>query len=709
MSNKCPGCGREISPDALCSCSYNGMHENGTSSILPEGSVLNGRFIIKELLKTGAMVTVYKAEDKDSKEICLVKELKPFWAELQEEKDHLTSRFKSQSKIFSGFKCAAIPRLIDYFVLEDCYYLVKEFVEGDSLEDIMKISASPGLPYKQVVKWGIQICEVLEYLHEQKPAVVYKDIKPTNFISALPDNSIVLIDYGIACTLQEGLPVNILTTIGNMDFMSPEQLLGKVGPASDIFSLGATLYYLLTGAMQTLFDYKPVSTIIPGISEKLDDVIRRSLEFKPEDRFKTATEMRLDLERILDPHRLTTRKLSEVDLWISYLFGAKLDEKTKLEAISKLETFDVQKATIALMKILEKDGSTAIRQAAALALGNRKDPSCIQVLIDKTKDKKSKVAAACIKSLVEFDDVRVLSCLTGALKSKSRKVRKEAALSLEKIGDQKAIDPLKEAIKNEKDENKSLKKTFKKVLKKLKNLDEEETEDDYVKEAPPPAQEKDTYKPDYKPKDRIYLKLLNELLEKDPNSSVPFILINKAKMDQRFFEVMDREYNIAAKNEEKKRTNDISYLMRVMDNLRIRENMAPPYEPTPEELDELMDIMEGKIEPEEAAAEEVFDDILIDDSGAEPLEEREPFIEEKDDIPEDIKRKIQAYKNILMDEPEVIDEMISYYRELKEDYPDSKFLSESIVWAVIKKGDVVEGLRSLGTIMEPGLGRKSFF
>jgi len=475
--NKCPDCGLENRPNANfcdgCGHSFGDVQESDSASFaLPEGSVLKDRFIIKELIKVGGMGAVYKAEDKVSGKICAVKELWTFWATSQEEKNYLIAKFESEGNILSKLISASLPAMIDYFINNDRYYLVMEFIEGQDLDHIVETCGNPGLPWEQVLKWGIQVCEVLEYLHGSDPPIVYRDLKPSNIMIRNADNSIVLIDFGIACTLQEGSSGSPRTMIGTMGYMPPEQFLGKIGITSDIFSLGATLYYLLTGELQSLFAYKPMSSIVPDISEKLEDVIRRALEFKPEDRFQCATELKMDLERVLKPDFLTTRRLSEVDLWIGQLNTAK-DNKSKLEAIIMLESFPGYKVTRALMNALTDEPSPVVRKSAAITLGKLKDLMGIPILLEKTKDPSVEVGVACIHSLCKFDDVRVFPCLTSCLRDRDGEIRKNAAMALEELGDVRAIDALLDARSKEGLFNIGLKRVMSKAIDTLKAMEKD--------------------------------------------------------------------------------------------------------------------------------------------------------------------------------------------------------------------------------------------
>ena len=729
MSNKCPECGLENRSNAnFCDSCGHAFGENqddneSLSFALPEGTVLNDRFVINKLIKVGGMGAVYKAEDKTAGMPCAVKELWTFWAGSSKEREYLVTKFQAEGQLLSDLDFIRLPKLVDSFVNNDRYYLVMEFIDGQDLDNIMEMYGSPGLHYQQVLNWGIQICEVLEYLHSQDPPVVYRDLKPSNLMVRSSDNSIVLIDFGIACTIREGSGGSPRTMIGTMGYMPPEQFLGKVDITSDIFSLGATLYYLLTGTIQVLFGYKPMYSIVPDISEKLDDVVRRALEFKPEDRFQSALEMKMDIERALKPDFLTTRRLSEVDLWIGHLHTGP-DKKARLDAITMLEKFSAPKVTSALMDVLATEPDVAIREACADSLGKRKDPVCIPALIECTRDRSPGIVRAAMKSLIQFEDVRVLPCLITCLRDRDGDVRKNAAIALEELGDIRALDSLVSARSKEGIFSIGLKRVLARAIETLEDikeqarlLPEEEVLSqrdrqgaDYVDDIsdltpPPPPFEPREFK--YEIKDKIYLKLLDEMLQKDLNSAVSVILMNKDKLDQRFFQVMDHKFEVYMEKD-RKTADDISYLMKVMDNLRIREMMSPPYEPQPGEIEELADaFLEIFIEQPE---------LCTHDSGEFPLDSEAmlksngiyKLLDEKEEE-SDIHKRVKVYKDILLDNHDTVDEVIAYYKELKNSYPEYKFLSWDLAWALMKKGHVENALKELVKSMVDDLSNNDRF
>ncbi len=173
-----------------------------------------------------------------------------------------------------------------------------DFIAGQTLEDVLASRGRPGLPVQEVIQWGEQLCEVLDYLHNQHPPLIFRDLKPAN-IMVEPGGSIKLIDFGIARLLDADYSAGALhTTIGTPGYCPPEQYQGIVTPQSDIYALGATLHHLLSGRDPRLHPpctYPPLSTLLDDGDAVLEATLSRALEFQAAKRFASAHEMRLAL------------------------------------------------------------------------------------------------------------------------------------------------------------------------------------------------------------------------------------------------------------------------------------------------------------------------------------------------------------------------------------------------------------------------------
>jgi serine/threonine protein kinase/TPR repeat protein len=252
---------------------------------LSVGDELKGRYKIKETLGKGGMGSVYLAEDWLHKKDCAVKEMLDNFSDDQERQEAIR-RFQNEAHILVTLEHKNIPSIIDYFIEKNCYYLVMDYVKGKNLLEIMaeKGNFSEG----DVMDSGIQICNLLIYLHEHKPdPIVFRDIKPSNIMFDSEGN-IMLVDFGLAKILQ---PKKTGTITGTPGFAAPEQYQGLAYPVSDIYSLGVTLYYLLT-------DRDPQENVpfnFPPISQNpsdLEKVIMKAISMKTEDRYQSAMDMK---------------------------------------------------------------------------------------------------------------------------------------------------------------------------------------------------------------------------------------------------------------------------------------------------------------------------------------------------------------------------------------------------------------------------------
>ncbi len=188
-----------------------------------------------------------------------------------------------------------IARLIDFFVEDQRAYLVLEHVSGQTLKE--RVNQGGPMKEQDVVELAIKMCDILGYLHRRQPPVIHRDFTPDNLIM---DNSgvVKLIDFNVAQQLEAQ---TTKTVVGKHSYIPPEQFRGKAVPQSDIYSLGATLAYLLTGK-----DPEPITQAHPGetngtVSEELDSIIAKSTALGLSTRYQTCQELKTDLISLLSP------------------------------------------------------------------------------------------------------------------------------------------------------------------------------------------------------------------------------------------------------------------------------------------------------------------------------------------------------------------------------------------------------------------------
>lgn len=257
--------------------------------LLQPDTILDKRYKITKLIKRGGMGSVYKAVDTRLNNICAVKELPPTYGSQQEQLQSIKA-FKRESEILAKLDHPNLPKVYDYFVSDDGrYYLIMNFIDGEDLETILHREENSYLSEKDVIEYTKQVLSILDYLHSQEPPVIYRDIKPSN-IMLNKDGRVMLIDFGIARTIQQGSQTT-KTVIGTLGYSPVEQYKGKVEPRSDIYSLGATMHHLLTGLEPVPFKFEPLREINQNVSPDLENIVMKALKDRVEERFSCAKEM----------------------------------------------------------------------------------------------------------------------------------------------------------------------------------------------------------------------------------------------------------------------------------------------------------------------------------------------------------------------------------------------------------------------------------
>ncbi len=209
---------------------------------LEPGTVLQGRYQIERLLGGGGMGMVYLAHDQRlANRPCAIKEMVDHFID-QAQRIEANEYFAREADTLAQLKHQAIPAITDRFELANRHYLVMEYVEGRNLEEELAARGEP-LPEGLVIDIARQLCDVLAYLHGLTPPIIYRDMKPSN-VMLNSNGRVVLVDFGIARLFKAARKG---TMIGTLGFAPPEQYQGLVDPRSDIYSLGATLHYVLTG------------------------------------------------------------------------------------------------------------------------------------------------------------------------------------------------------------------------------------------------------------------------------------------------------------------------------------------------------------------------------------------------------------------------------------------------------------------------------
>jgi predicted Ser/Thr protein kinase len=278
----CAGCGEPMSLHAL----------------LSEGTMLHERYRVRRVLGKGGMGAVYLVEDtKLYGKLWAVKELLERFLD-SGDRAEAVAQFQREAKILVGLRHPNLPQIVDAFEERGRHYLVMEYVEGQTLEEMLESAPEGALPEEQVLGWASQVCDVLEYLHSHDPPVIFRDLKPAN-IMITPEGQVKLIDFGVARLFDPSKGTDTLK-MGTVGYAPPEQYAGQgqTTPRSDVFALGATLYELLTGDNPEAhpFVFQPVRQLNRRVSTQTSLTIDKAVQLDPDARFASARVMRAALQ-----------------------------------------------------------------------------------------------------------------------------------------------------------------------------------------------------------------------------------------------------------------------------------------------------------------------------------------------------------------------------------------------------------------------------
>lgn len=253
--------------------------------------MLNKRYRIIKLLGQGGMGAVYLAHDTSlDNQVAIKVNFK-----ITEES---TTQFLREARMLASLRHSNLPRVIDYFFLDQNQFLVMDFVPGDDLDTYVRKNGRPSI--EQIIEWARQLGSALSYLHSNKPTVIHRDIKPGN-IKLTPAGNVMLVDFGIA-KAAETSQATATGALGYTPGYAPPEQYGagrtRTGPYSDQYAFAATLYRLLTGEMPADSVQRavgeailiPIKQLIPSVPLPMRQAIERAMSLKPEDRFPNVDE-----------------------------------------------------------------------------------------------------------------------------------------------------------------------------------------------------------------------------------------------------------------------------------------------------------------------------------------------------------------------------------------------------------------------------------
>ena len=277
-----------------------------TEGNLLKDTILQERYKIVELIDIGLISKMYKAYDTKYNKYVFVKELITKY-KVPYLRQQAVEQFKGEARILFKYKHINLPKFDDYFDYEENRYLIIDYIEGNRLSTLVE-GEEDFLPEKLVIQWGIDLCDVLSYFHNMEPKpVIFRDMNPHSiFLSE--EGILKLIDFGISKEYEiEGKTRDVAKVM--IPHYSPiEQHSGGTDTRSDIYSLGATLYYLITkeppmDSLTRSFEDEPMKTckeINPHISLELDGIIMKAMEMSRKNRYQNIEEMKADLACLLE-------------------------------------------------------------------------------------------------------------------------------------------------------------------------------------------------------------------------------------------------------------------------------------------------------------------------------------------------------------------------------------------------------------------------
>lgn len=267
------------------------------------GTLLRDRYELIRPLGEGGFAVTYLATDRTTGRNCVIKELS--WARIDDWK--FIELFEREARVLANLNHPQIPAFIEFFTEPSTngsrIFLVQEFIDGQNLHDLVKDGKH--FSQREVIEIALQVTGILEYLHNLSPPIIHRDIKPSNVLID-SKGDVHLVDFGavrdkvLHSQKTEGAGFTVVGTYGFMPF---EQFQGRAVPASDIYSLAATLVYLLSH--KEPHEIESIGTRLElehhiSVSPEFMAVLRKMLEYDCADRYQSASELSADLRRLLE-------------------------------------------------------------------------------------------------------------------------------------------------------------------------------------------------------------------------------------------------------------------------------------------------------------------------------------------------------------------------------------------------------------------------
>lgn len=267
--------------------------------MLSSGILLDNRYEIIKVLGKGGMSTVYLAKDKRLNKNWAVKEVKESFRDQVD--------LSAEPNILKNLNHSGIPKIIDIFNENDNLYIVEDFIEGNNLEQYIKMNTD--ISITSILSITSKICEILEYLHGLEPPIIYRDLKPQNIIIS-NEQQVTLVDFGISKIYKANGNMDTVA-LGTKGYAAPEQYgANQSNIRSDIYGLGAVIFFLINKrSPNTINEPLKDDSYSMELGKEIKDIIKKCMQIEPGDRFESINTLKKYIDNIIENNDKKTKIL----------------------------------------------------------------------------------------------------------------------------------------------------------------------------------------------------------------------------------------------------------------------------------------------------------------------------------------------------------------------------------------------------------------
>ena len=256
--------------------------------MLKIGALVDGKYRILRKCGQGGMSVVYMAVNERANKTWAIKEVRKDGVQ---DFEVVRQGLLMETDLLKRLEHPHLPGIVDVIDQEGTFLIVMDYIEGRTLKAVLDQEGPQS--QERVVDWARQLCDVLCYLHSRKPAIIYRDMKPSN-VMLKPDGKVVLFDFGTAREYKETGSEDT-RCLGTRGYAAPEQYggQGQTDARTDLFCLGAAMYHLLTGhnPSEPPYEMYPIRHWRPELSSGLEEIILTCTQSNPDDRYQSGEEL----------------------------------------------------------------------------------------------------------------------------------------------------------------------------------------------------------------------------------------------------------------------------------------------------------------------------------------------------------------------------------------------------------------------------------